>query len=88
MHRRAQRDGLTFEVVPPDGRRALLPDLRAISDAWLAQKHTREKGFSLGFFAPDYLRRLPARRRAARRARWSASRTSSRAPSARRCPAT
>lgn len=60
MHRRAQRDGLTFAVVPPAGVDALLPDLRAVSDAWLAQKHTREKGFSLGFFSPDYLRRLPA----------------------------
>src|SRR5262249_52242059 len=26
---------------------------------WLAEKHTREKGFSLGFFEPAYLRRLP-----------------------------
>jgi phosphatidylglycerol lysyltransferase len=58
-HRRAQRDGLVFEVVPPEDVEALLPDLRGISDAWLAQKHTREKGFSLGFFAPDYLVRLP-----------------------------
>ncbi len=58
-YRRAQRDGLTFEVVPPGGVAALLPDLREISDAWLAQKRTREKGFSLGFFSPDYLTRLP-----------------------------
>src|SRR5262249_24888331 len=28
-------------------------------DAWLGLKNTREKGFSLGFFAPDYLVRLP-----------------------------
>jgi len=58
-HRRAQRDGLVFEVVPPEDVEPLLPDLREISDAWLAQKHTREKGFSLGFFAPDYLVQLP-----------------------------
>src|SRR5262245_9834814 len=59
VHRRAQRDGLTFEVVPPAGVEALLPDLRATSDAWLAQKRTREKGFSLGFFSRAYLRRFP-----------------------------
>jgi len=58
-HRRAQRDGLRFELVAPGAVDALLPELRAVSDAWLAGKHTREKGFSLGLFAPDYLRRLP-----------------------------
>ncbi len=58
-HRRAQRDGLAFDVVPPASVEPLLPDLRAISDTWLGQKQTREKGFSLGFFAPDYLVRLP-----------------------------
>jgi phosphatidylglycerol lysyltransferase len=59
MHRRGQRDGLTFAIVPPAGVGELLPELRAISDAWLAQKQTREKGFSLGFFSPEYLVRLP-----------------------------
>src|SRR5262249_7366069 len=59
VHRRAQRDGLTFQVVPPAGVEALLPDLRATSDAWLAQKRTREKGFSLGFFSRAYLTRFP-----------------------------
>jgi phosphatidylglycerol lysyltransferase len=58
-HRRAERDGLTFEVVPPAGVAAFLPDLRATSDAWLAQKRTREKGFSLGFFSCAYLTRFP-----------------------------
>ena len=38
---------------------ARLPRLRAVSDAWLAQKRVAEKGFSLGFFAEDYLRRFP-----------------------------
>jgi phosphatidylglycerol lysyltransferase len=58
-HHRAHRDGLRFEVVPPSGVDALLSDLEAVSDAWLAEKKTREKGFSLGFFAPEYLLRLP-----------------------------
>ena len=38
---------------------AVLPRLREISDAWLAEKATREKGFSLGRFDADYLRRFP-----------------------------
>ena len=38
------------ESIPP-----LLPDLRRISDAWLQEKNTREKGFSLGFFDKEYL---------------------------------
>ena len=29
--------------------------LRNISDKWLLKKHTREKGFSLGFFNEDYI---------------------------------
>jgi phosphatidylglycerol lysyltransferase len=58
-HHRAERDGMRFEVIPAAGVDAVLPELEAVSDAWLAQKQTREKGFSLGFFASDYLRRLP-----------------------------
>jgi phosphatidylglycerol lysyltransferase len=57
--RRAQRDGATFEVVPPAGVDALLPDMQRISDAWLASKSTGEKGFSVGAFSPEYLRRFP-----------------------------
>jgi phosphatidylglycerol lysyltransferase len=40
--------------VPP-----LLPELRAVSDAWLAEKHTRDKGFSLGRFDDQYLVQFP-----------------------------
>ena len=56
-HRQAEREGCRLEIVPPRDVAAILPDLRAISDAWLAAKQTREKGFSLGFFAPAYLQR-------------------------------
>ena len=38
---------------------ALLPELEAISNAWMEEKNTREKGFSLGFFSPRYLREGP-----------------------------
>jgi phosphatidylglycerol lysyltransferase len=58
-HRRAQRDGASFEVVPPEGIDALLPRLRRISDDWLAAKSTGEKRFSVGAFSSDYLRQFP-----------------------------
>lgn len=57
--RRAQRDGASFEIAPPERFDEILPELRTISDAWLEQKNAREKGFSLGRFDPDYLRQFP-----------------------------
>ncbi|HVS76554.1 MAG TPA: bifunctional lysylphosphatidylglycerol flippase/synthetase MprF [Steroidobacteraceae bacterium] len=58
-HRRAQRDGLTFDIVPASGIDELIPELQRISDAWLAGKATGEKRFSVGHFSPQYLRRFP-----------------------------
>ncbi|RKG94014.1 bifunctional lysylphosphatidylglycerol flippase/synthetase MprF, partial [Corallococcus carmarthensis] len=57
--RRMEREGWTFEVKPAEAVPELLPQLQAISDAWLAEKHTREKGFSLGWFSPRYLEQGP-----------------------------
>ncbi len=54
------REGCSFEVITPERISAILPELKRISDAWLAEKNTREKGFSLGFFNEDYLMRFPA----------------------------
>jgi phosphatidylglycerol lysyltransferase len=54
-HRRAERDGALFEVVPPDEVTTLLPQLRRISDAWLAEKAAGEKRFSVGAFSAPYL---------------------------------
>jgi phosphatidylglycerol lysyltransferase len=59
-HRRLAKEGCTFEVAPPDRVPPLLPDLKAVSDAWLEEKKVREKGFSLGRFDPGYLLRFPA----------------------------
>jgi len=54
-HRRATRDGATFELVARGDVPALLPQLRAVSDAWLAAKNAAEKRFSLGFFDERYI---------------------------------
>ncbi len=58
-YRRAERDGLSFDVVPAADVAPLLPELRAISDAWLEEKNVREKGFSVGAFDDRYLREGP-----------------------------
>lgn len=56
---KGEREGLRFEVRPAAAVAAVLPQLRAISDAWLAQHATREKSYSLGAFDADYLQRTP-----------------------------
>lgn len=52
---RAAREHLSFEIVQPPFDTAVLADVERISDAWLAHKGSVEKGFSLGFYDPDYL---------------------------------
>jgi phosphatidylglycerol lysyltransferase len=56
---RAQRDGLSFALLAPAEVAQVLPQLEALSDAWLAGNRVREKGFSLGAFDPAYLTRQP-----------------------------
>lgn len=56
---RLDKEGCTFDIVPRSTVPELLPQFKTISDAWLAEKHTREKGFSLGFFSENYLKRYP-----------------------------
>lgn len=53
--RRAMREGATFEIVPASAVPPLLPELKAISDQWLAAKGHGEKAFSVGRFDPDYI---------------------------------
>jgi len=56
---RGQRDGATFELIPPESFDSAASELKAVSDAWLQAHQGAEKGFSLGRFEPDYLRRFP-----------------------------
>jgi phosphatidylglycerol lysyltransferase len=55
-----ERSGTTFHLIAAEDVPPLLPELERVSDDWLAAKRTREKGFSLGFFDPDYLAHFPA----------------------------
>jgi len=54
-HRRACRDGATFEMIGRGSVGPTLPELRAVSDAWLVAKNATEKRFSLGFFDERYI---------------------------------
>jgi phosphatidylglycerol lysyltransferase len=50
-----EKEGFTFELVPPEKVIALMQDFKRVSDNWLRSKNTKEKGFSLGFFSSEYL---------------------------------
>jgi phosphatidylglycerol lysyltransferase len=54
-HRRAGRDGAEFDVVPRRDVPAIIPELRAVSNSWLAEKQAGEKRFSMGYFEERYL---------------------------------
>lgn len=56
---RAEREGLAFEVLTAEAVAERMQELRAVSDAWLGEHRTAEKGFSLGAFDEAYLRRQP-----------------------------
>ena len=53
---RAIREGGSFEIIDPNQVESFMPDLIRISESWLETKNTREKGFSVGFFDPSYLK--------------------------------
>jgi phosphatidylglycerol lysyltransferase len=57
--RRLEHERATFRVVPQESVSGILEQLKRVSDDWLSEKRTAEKGFSLGFFDPDYLSRFP-----------------------------
>jgi len=56
---RVEKTGAYVEVLPADAVARLLPELRAVSDAWLSDRKTAEKGFSMGRFEEGYLTRFP-----------------------------
>lgn len=58
--RKLEKEGCRFEIIPHDRILSTLPALKTISDAWLEEKNVHEKGFSLGFFEIEYLKRFSA----------------------------
>lgn len=57
--RRAVEEGAAFAIIPAAEVARHLPELRAVSDEWLAAKKQREKAFSLGSFDPAYMVHFP-----------------------------
>ncbi|HZE88187.1 MAG TPA: phosphatidylglycerol lysyltransferase domain-containing protein, partial [Verrucomicrobiae bacterium] len=55
----AERAGARFEILEGDALLRAMPELREVSDDWLAHKHVVEKRFSVGRFDAQYLRRFP-----------------------------
>jgi phosphatidylglycerol lysyltransferase len=56
---RAEREGLSFEIIERGAVPSYLERLRDVSEEWLKAHKTREKGFSLGCFDERYLLQQP-----------------------------
>jgi len=54
---KVEKENCGFTVIPSERVGDMLDRLKQISDAWLQDKNTREKGFSLGFFEPAYIKK-------------------------------
>lgn len=52
---KADRSGATIEFVPVANDASHLAELKSVSDAWLAERGQKEKGFSLGFWSDETL---------------------------------
>ncbi len=57
--KRLDNEHATFRVVPPAEVAGIMDQLQAVSADWLDAVSGAEKGFSLGFFKPEYVARFP-----------------------------
>ncbi len=57
--RKAAEAGALFEVIERDAVEALMPELKRVSDDWLARHAGGEKAFSMGGFEPRYAAEFP-----------------------------
>lgn len=58
--KKAGCDGCIFEIMEAgSGNLITWNEMRSVSAAWLAQKHTQEKGFSIGSFQMNYPSQFP-----------------------------
>jgi phosphatidylglycerol lysyltransferase len=57
--RKLEKEGYYFQLASREELPELFPELKTISDAWLGEKNTAEKRFSLGFYDETYLKYFP-----------------------------
>ncbi len=57
-HRFKDNQDYVFEVLEPGQAADRMEELKKVSEDWLSKNKTREKGFSVGFFKPEYLNRF------------------------------
>jgi phosphatidylglycerol lysyltransferase len=57
--RRASEAGAVFEAVGPEAVPALMPQLKAVSDAWLEGHAGGDKSFAMGGFSESYVAEFP-----------------------------
>jgi len=55
----AEKEGVTFSVIPISDVAQYTAELKAISDSWILSKNAKEKGFSLGYFDNAYMQTCP-----------------------------
>lgn len=58
-HEQIAASGLQLKVVAVPEVAAWLPQMKTVSDDWLAQRATGERGFAIGHFDANYLMQLP-----------------------------
>jgi phosphatidylglycerol lysyltransferase len=56
---RLEREHASFRVVPAEQVACVMDQMRTVSEDWLERHAAAEKGFSLGFFSPEYVARFP-----------------------------
>lgn len=59
VHDRVRGLGVEFSIVNSPDVPPLIPDLRYVSDDWLAHTHKPERSFSWGYFNPEYIANFP-----------------------------
>ncbi|MBI5375390.1 MAG: bifunctional lysylphosphatidylglycerol flippase/synthetase MprF [Candidatus Schekmanbacteria bacterium] len=59
-HNKLEKEGWSFEILGIENVIQIMPRFREISSSWLAEKNTREKRFSLGYFNESYIMEFPA----------------------------
>ena len=58
-HNKVEKQSCIFSIIEQQNVAGVLDEVKKVSDKWLEDKHTREKRFSLGFFNPQYLSKMP-----------------------------